>query len=256
LALAAGDGWPDGRLLALFAVGALVMRAAGCVVNDLADREIDARVARTRERPLASGAITVMGALVFLGLLLAAGLAVLTRLDGAAIVLGVASLALVAVYPFMKRITWWPQAFLGLTFNWGALMGWAAARGGLDWPALALYAAGIAWTLAYDTIYAHQDKADDVVVGVKSSALRLGARTRPWLVGFHAAMVALLALAGALVGLGWPFYPGLAVAAAHLGWQAATVNIDDPADCLAKFKANAWTGAIVFAAIVAGARFG
>ena len=247
-----GGGWPDPRLLALFAVGALVMRGAGCTVNDIADRDFDARVARTASRPLPSGEVSLVAACVFLAALLLAGLAVLVQLEPAAILLGVASLPLIAIYPFMKRITWWPQAFLGLTFNWGAVLGWAAATGGLAWPALALYGAGIAWTLGYDTIYAHQDKADDTLIGVKSSALRLGAKTRTWLFVFYGVMLALAVLAGALAGIGWAFYPGLAMAGAQLAWQAATVDIDDPADCLAKFRSNQWLGAIVFAAIVAG----
>jgi len=252
LALAADGRPPDLRLLALFAVGALIMRAAGCTINDIADRDFDARVARTRDRPLASGAITLPRAFAFLALLLALGLAVLVQLNAAAIALGAAALVPVVVYPFMKRVTWWPQAFLGLTFNWGALLGWTAATGALAPPAVALYAAGIAWTLGYDTIYAHQDKADDALVGIKSSARRLGARTRPWLFVFYGVAVALIGLAGRLAGLAWPFYALLALAAAHFAWQAARVDIDDSADCLAKFKSNAWAGALVFAAIVAG----
>ena len=252
LALAAAGTWPDPWLLALFGVGSVVMRGAGCVVNDIADRDFDARVARTAARPLASGDLSVLRALVFLAALLAVGLLILVQMNAAAIWLGVASLALIAAYPFMKRVTWWPQAWLGLTFNWGALMGWAAATGALGWPAAALYAGGIAWTLGYDTIYAHQDKEDDALVGVKSSALWLAERTRPWLFVFYAVAVALFGLAGALAGLAWPFTLGLAAAAAQLAWQAAAVDIDSPADCLAKFKSNNWLGVIVFAAIFAG----
>ena len=252
LALAAAGTWPDPWLLALFGVGSVVMRGAGCVVNDIADRDFDARVARTAARPLASGDLSVPQALVFLAALLAVGLLILVQMNAAAIWLGVASLALIAAYPFMKRVTWWPQAWLGLTFNWGALMGWAAATGALGWPAAALYAAGIAWTLGYDTIYAHQDKEDDALVGIKSSALRLAERTRPWLFVFYAVAAALFGLAGALAGLAWPFYLGLAAAAAQLCWQAAAVDIDSPADCLAKFKSNKWLGLILFAAILAG----
>ena len=252
LALAAAGTWPDPWLLALFGVGSVVMRGAGCVVNDIADRDFDARVARTAARPLASGDLSVLQALVFLAALLAVGLLILVQMNAAAIWLGVASLALIAAYPFMKRVTWWPQAWLGLTFNWGALMGWAAATGALGWPAAALYAAGIAWTLGYDTIYAHQDKEDDALVGIKSSALRLAERTRPWLFVFYAVAAALFGLAGALAGLAWPFYLGLAAAAAQLCWQAAAVDIDSPADCLAKFKSNKWLGLILFAAILAG----
>ena len=252
LALAAAGGWPEARLLALFALGSLVLRGAGCTFNDIVDRDIDARVARTRDRPLASGALSLVQALAFMGLLLVIGLIILLQLNSAAIALGAASLPLILAYPFMKRITYWPQAFLGLTFNWGALLGWTAATGSLAWPAAALYAACIAWTLGYDTIYAHQDKEHDMLVGVKSSALRLGERTRPWLFVFYGVTVALLGLAGALAGLAWPFYLGLAAAAAQLAWQAGKVDIDNPDDCLAKFTSNNWLGAIIFAAIVAG----
>ena len=248
----AAPSWPDPWLMALFAAGALVMRGAGCTVNDIADRDFDARVARTAGRPIASGAVSVPGALVFLGLQLLAGLLVLAQLNAFAILLGAGSLALVAVYPFMKRITYWPQAVLGLTFNWGALLGWAAVHGGLAPPALALYAAGVFWTLGYDTIYAHQDKDDDLLVGLKSSALKLGNATRPWLFAFYGAASALMALAGHLAALAWPFYAALALAAAQLTWQAARVDTDAPKDCLAKFKSNRLFGWIVLAGIVAG----
>ena len=251
LALAA-PGWPDPWLMALFAVGALVMRGAGCTVNDIADRDIDGRVARTATRPLPSGDVSLTQALVLLGVLLALGLAILVQLGIVAIWLGVTALPLIGLYPFMKRITWWPQAWLGLTFNWGALIGWAAVTGTVGAPPLALYAAGIAWTLGYDTIYAHQDKEDDALIGVKSSARRLGEATRPWLYAFYAVAVALIGVAGWLAGLAWPFYLGLGLAAAQLAWQAARVDIDAPADCLATFKSNKWLGLIVFAAIVAG----
>ncbi len=253
IALAAPRGaWPDPRLIALFAVGAVVMRGAGCVVNDIADRDVDARVARTAQRPIASGAIGVPRALAFLALLLAAGLAILLTFNRTAVLVGAASLPLIAAYPFMKRITYWPQAFLGITFNWGALLGWTAAAGGLAWPALALYAGGIAWTLHYDTIYAHQDKEDDALVGVKSTALLFGARSRPWMAAFSALAVVLFGAALWLAGEGWPAWLGLALAAAHLGWQAAAVDIDDPGDCLAKFKSNRAVGWALLAGIVAG----
>lgn len=248
----ATPGWPDPVLIGLFAVGAVVMRAAGCTVNDMADRDFDARVARTANRPLASGAISLWQAVVFLAGLLGLGFAVLIQLDTFAVWVGIASLPLVAAYPFMKRVTYWPQAWLGLTFNWGALVGWAAVRGDLAWPAVILYAAGFFWTLGYDTIYAHQDKEDDLLVGVKSSALRLGAATRPWLFGFFAVTLALLAAAGWAGGLAWPFYAGLGLAALHLGRQAWSVDTDDAKDCLRHFKSNRDFALIVFAAIVAG----
>jgi 4-hydroxybenzoate polyprenyltransferase len=166
--------------------------------------------------------------------------------------LGVASLLLVFPYPLMKRITWWPQAWLGLTFNWGALMGWAAVTGSLGAAPVLLYAAGILWTLGYDTIYAHQDKDDDSMIGVKSTALRLGAATPRWLVGFYAGTLALVAAAGWAAGLSWPFYALLALAGLQLAWQVFAGNIDDAADCLAKFKSNRLFGWIVLAAIFAG----
>jgi 4-hydroxybenzoate polyprenyl transferase len=162
----------------------------------------------------------------------------------------VASLPLIAIYPFMKRVTWWPQAFLGITFNWGALVGWAAATGEVHPAALLLYAAGIAWTLGYDTIYAHQDKEDDALIGVRSTALLFGARTRRWLVLFYGLTAILLAAAGAAAGIGWPFYLGIAAAAAHMAWQIRTVDIERPSACLATFKANRWVGWIVLAGVV------
>jgi 4-hydroxybenzoate polyprenyltransferase len=251
LALAA-PGWPDGWLFVLFAVGAVVMRGAGCTFNDIVDRDFDGRVARTADRPIPSGAVSVPRARAFLALQLLVGLAVLLQFNAYAVLVGAASLVLVFTYPFMKRITYWPQAVLGLTFNWGALLGWAAATGTLASPALALYAAGFFWTLGYDTIYAHQDKEDDLFVGVKSTALRLGAATRPWLFVFYALAVFLMVVAGFLAGLAWPYYAALAAAAVQLAWQAARVDTDDAADCLAKFKSNRLFSWLVLGGIVAG----
>ncbi|MBF0307212.1 MAG: 4-hydroxybenzoate octaprenyltransferase, partial [Alphaproteobacteria bacterium] len=234
IALAAeGPDWP---LMALFAVGAVIMRGAGCTYNDIVDRDFDAQVTRTAVRPIPSGAVGVRHAVAFLVLQLLAGLAVLVSLNGFAVALGVASLALVFTYPFMKRITWWPQAWLGLTFNWGALLGWAAVAGSLGWPAVTLYAGGLFWTLGYDTIYAHQDREDDALVGVKSTALRLGRATRSWVAVFYVLMMAAVAGAGWLAGLGWGFYALLPLAAAQLAWQTMTLDIDDPAGCLTRFK--------------------
>ena len=255
IALAANGlsaGLPDLGLLALFAVGSLVMRGAGCTFNDIVDRDFDAQVARTARRPIPAGQVGVPAAIAWMVVLALIGLAILVQLKPLAIWLGVGSLALVAAYPFMKRITYWPQAWLGLTFNWGAVMGWAAATGGLGPAPVALYVGGIFWTLGYDTIYAHQDKEDDALIGVKSSALKLGPATRPWLFAFYAAAAAGFAAAGTLAGLAWPFYLGLAIAAAQLCWQAARVAIDEPDDCLAKFKSNIGFGWILFAAIIAG----
>ncbi len=258
LAMAAAAGpdpaWPDFSLIVLFALGAMVMRGAGCTWNDITDRDIDARVARTAARPIPSGEVSVGGAWVFLVLQLLAGLAILVSFNRFAVLVGVASLLLVFPYPFMKRITWWPQAWLGLTFNWGALLGWAAVDGTLPVAAWLMYAAGFFWTLGYDTIYAHQDKEDDALVGVRSSARRLGSRTRPFLWLFYAATVVLLGLAGWSAGLAWPYYAGLAVAAMQLAWQAADVDTDDPRDCLAKFKSNKWFGLVMLTGIVAAGR--
>ncbi len=248
----ASPSWPDAGLFVLFAIGSLVMRGAGCTLNDIADREFDARVARTATRPIASGQVSVFQAVIFLGLLLFLGLAVLLQFNSFSQILGISSLVLVAIYPFMKRITYWPQLFLGLTFNWGALLGWTVVTGGLAQPAIALYAAGVFWTLGYDTIYAHQDKEDDVLIGIKSTALKFGASTRPWLVGFYGATAVLMAAAGFLVGLGWPFYLALGLGSLHLLWQARMVDIADPKDCLYKFKSNRDFGFIILAGIIAG----
>ncbi len=248
----ASQGWPDPRLLALFAAGAVVMRSAGCVVNDIVDRRIDARVERTRDRPLASGAVTVPGALAFLAVLLAAGLAVLLQFSGAAIATGAASLVLVAVYPFMKRITYWPQLFLGLAFSWGALVGWVAVRGGLSLEPLVLYAGAVAWTIGYDTIYAHQDKLDDRRIGVKSTALAFGAATKPLVGVFYTVFLVAVAAAGLLGGGGWALYPVLVLAALDLLRQLLTVDLDSPASCLRAFTSSNRVGLVVFAALVAG----
>ncbi len=246
------NGWPDPLLLALFFVGAFVMRGAGCTLNDIADRNFDGMVERTALRPIPSGQVSVFQAFLWMGLLGLIGLGVLLTFNPFAIALGAASLVIVAVYPFMKRITYWPQFVLGLAFNWGALLGWAAVTGGLAAGPIALYAAGIAWTLGYDTIYAHQDKEDDVLIGVKSTALRFGPTTKNWLAVFYTIAIAGIAAAGFIVGLSWLFYAGLAVAAAQLVWQIVDLDIDDSADCLAKFKSNHPFGLIVFLAIVAG----
>ena len=254
IALAA-PGWPDFGLLALFALGALAMRGAGCTLNDIADRDYDGRVERTRLRPLPSGAVTVRQAFIFMVFQLAIGAAVLLCLNRASILLGLAVLGLIATYPFMKRITYWPQVFLGLNFNWGALVGWTAVSGSLGVPAVWLYAGGILWTVGYDTIYAHQDKDDDLSIGVKSSALALGARTRPALYALYASAVVFWGAAAMTAGLAAPFSLGLAAAAAQLLWQAARVDTDDPADCLAKFRSNRAVGWLILAGIVAGRVF-
>ena len=249
--IASGRRWPDLWLMFLFAVGASVMRGAGCTYNDLVDRDFDARVARTRGRPIPSGRVTPFAAAAFMVALSLTGLVVLLQFNLFAIGMGILSLAVVAIYPFMKRVTYWPQSVLGLAFSWGALMGWAQTLGRIDWPALVLYAAAIAWTIGYDTIYAHQDKEDDAIVGLKSTALRFGPKTKPWLTLFFGLAVALLALAGFGAGAGWPFFLGLTLASFHLVWQVATLDVDDPVNCLARFRANRDFGALVFAAMLA-----
>ena len=248
----ASPSWPDGRLFVLFVVGSLVMRGAGCTLNDIVDRDYDARVARTAARPIASGQVSVPQALVFLSLLLLLGLSILLQFNSFAVILGISSLILVAFYPFMKRITYWPQFFLGLTFNWGALLGWAAVTGALATPAIILYVAGIFWTLGYDTIYAHQDKEDDILIGVKSTALKFSASTGRWLIGFYGATTVLIGVAGFLTELQWPFYAALVLGALHLAWQIKTVDITAPKNCLAKFKSNRDFGLVVLAGIIAG----
>jgi len=244
--------WEAARLLGLFLLGAIVMRGAGCVWNDILDRHLDARVARTAARPIPAGEVSVARAAGFMIALALTGLVVLLQFNAFTIKLGIASLALVALYPLAKRVTWWPQAVLGLTFNWGALMGWAAVDGTLAPAPLLLYAGCLAWTLGYDTIYAHQDKADDAVVGIRSSALKLGARTRPWLAVFYAAFLAALAGASWRTGLGWPAYFGLVAVGGHLAWQTARLDIDDPGRCLALFRSNTSLGWLVFLALAAG----
>jgi 4-hydroxybenzoate polyprenyltransferase len=248
----ASPGWPDPVLLLLFAIGAVAMRGAGCTLNDIADRDYDAMVARTRLRPLPSGRVTVAQALAFLMGQLAVGAAVLFSLNRLSILLGVAVLGLIGTYPFMKRITYWPQLFLGLNFNWGVLIGRTAVTGALGWPAVLLYLGGVFWTLGYDTIYAHQDKEDDIRIGVKSSALALGRRTRPFLFVFYAAAALLWGVAGAPAGLGIAFWAALAVAALQLTWRAARLDTDNAADCLAKFRSNRAVGWLLFAGIIAG----
>jgi 4-hydroxybenzoate polyprenyltransferase len=248
----ASNGWPNPVLLILFALGAVAMRGAGCTLNDISDRHYDAQVARTRLRPLPSGAVSVRQAVLFLVLQLAGGAAVLLSLNRTSVMLGVAVLGLIGTYPFMKRITYWPQAFLGLNFNWGALVGWTAVTGALALPPFLLYLGGVLWTIGYDTIYAHQDKEDDIRIGIKSSAIALGSQTRPWLFGFYLLAVVLWAGAGLAAGLGGLFWAGVGGSALQLAWQAARVRIDDPADCHAKFRSNRAVGWLMLAGIVAG----
>jgi 4-hydroxybenzoate polyprenyltransferase len=249
----ATDGKPGVSLLVmfiLFGIGAIIMRGAGCVVNDLADRNFDGKVERTATRPLPSGQVKVWQAIAFLGALMLIGLSVLVQFRIEAIIVGVCSLPLIITYPFMKRITYWPQAVLGLTFNWGALVGWAAVTGTVAPAAIAMYAAGFFWTLGYDTIYAHQDKEDDIKIGVKGLALLLGDATPQWAMGFYTATTALLAISGGLAGLHWIYFPLLALACLHLVWQVRTVDINNAANCLKRFKSNRDFGLLVTLAIL------
>lgn len=245
----AGARWMDLWIAIGCALGAILMRGAGCTWNDLTDQDFDAKVARTRSRPLPSGQVTPRKAAAWMVIQALVAFAILLTFPPAAIWLGVASLALVAIYPFAKRFTWWPQVFLGLAFNWGALLGWAAHAGGLGWPPLLLYAAGISWTLFYDTIYAHQDREDDALIGVKSTARLFGTATRRWLVGFAILTVLLLAMAIFAAALG-PVaricaLAGLGGMAAHLVWQLRRLDIDDAEVCLMLFRSNRDAGLLL-----------
>jgi len=240
----------------LLGIGAIVMRGAGCAYNDIVDRDIDAAVARTRGRPIPSGAISVKQAWAFTAGLCLVGLAILLTLNQTAIILGAASLLLVAAYPFMKRITWWPQAWLGLTFNWGAIVGFAAQTGSIDLADGMLYAGLFCWTLGYDTIYAHQDKDDDALIGVKSTARLFGARSRDWILGFYAAAFTLILAAGFTEHTGWPFVILMLVAGGHMLWQVRNLAIDDSAKCLKLFRANRDTGGLIALALIVSSWIG
>jgi 4-hydroxybenzoate polyprenyltransferase len=255
-ALAAGVAHDVSRLplvLALFLIGAFAMRGAGCTWNDITDRDLDAKVERTRSRPIPAGQISVAQAAAFLALQAVIGLAVLLQFNRFAVLCGIASLVIVAVYPFMKRITYWPQTVLGLAFSWGALMGFAVMFGRIDVTALVLYAGSIAWVIGYDTIYAHQDSEDDALIGIKSTALLFGPRTKPALVVFYGLAVALIGVALALAGASWLAWTGLAAFAVHLCWQIARLEIGDPAMCLRLFKSNRDAGLLLFAGLLADA---
>ncbi|HZP79328.1 MAG TPA: 4-hydroxybenzoate octaprenyltransferase [Pseudolabrys sp.] len=255
LAAVAQGSAPNLWHIALFFVGAFAMRGAGCTWNDLVDRDLDAKVERTRSRPIPSGQVSVAQAATFLIVQALVGLAVLLQFNRFTVATGIASLAIVAVYPFMKRITYWPQIVLGLAFSWGALMGWPAIFGRLDWPAFILYAGSISWVIGYDTIYAHQDREDDALIGIKSTALLFGERTKPMLALFYAGAVVLIGIAGLMAGGRAIFLLGLTAFAAHLAWQVRTIDIADPALCLRLFKSNRDAGLILFAALVIEALF-
>lgn len=252
IALAAGGGVKfDGFILSrmgLFAAGAVIMRAAGCIVNDVWDRRIDAQIERTRNRPLAAGTIGVRQALALLCVLLVAGLAILLQMTPVTILLGVLTLPLIVLYPLMKRWTWWPQLFLGMTFNFGALMGWSAVGGAVSVSALLLYVGGIFWTLGYDTIYAHQDREDDQMAGIKSSALKLGPNSRIWVARFYAAAMILFIAAFATAGAGALSLAVLCAASLHPAWQLRGWIMDDPESCLRVFKSSRDFGFLVLLA--------
>jgi 4-hydroxybenzoate polyprenyltransferase len=240
---------PNPRHLALFVVGAIAMRGAGCTYNDIIDRDLDAGVARTRTRPIPAGDVTLVQARLFLVAQLLVGLFVLLQFNTFTIGLGALSLVTVAVYPFLKRITWWPQVGLGLAFSWGALVGWSATTGSLAWPPLLLYAGAILWTIGYDTIYAHQDKEDDALIGVHSTARLFGDRSVAFIRLFYAGATLLFTLAFLVVGVGIAAYAGLFLGAIHMAWQTRTLKIDDPDNCLQRFRSNREFGLIIFAGI-------
>jgi 4-hydroxybenzoate polyprenyltransferase len=249
--LSLGHRYPKPWYLALFLAGAFLMRGAGCTYNDIVDKDYDARVARTAARPIPSGQVSVAEAQMFLAILCIAGFVILIQFNLFTIALGAASLVLVAIYPFMKRLTYWPQIVLGLTFKWGALVGWSAITGSLAPAPIALYAGCVLWTIGYDTIYAHQDKEDDLLVGLKSTALRLGEATPRWLTAFYTGAVLLWGLAGAMAGARLAFFLALALASIQLGWQVATLDVADPTNCLARFKSNRLVGWVLLAGLAA-----
>lgn len=242
--LAAGK--PEPLLLLLFLVGAAVMRAAGCIINDIFDREIDRQVERTRSRPLASGEVSLREALVLLFFLLVVALVVAMTLGQTVVLLSALWLPLVVLYPLMKRITWWPQLFLGLTFNAGAIIGWAAVKGEVEWPAVVLYGGAVFWTLGYDTLYAHQDKEDDARIGVKSTARRLGQKTKLWVSLFYGIFILALLLLGTWLDVRPIYFFSLFLIAAHLVVQVLRVRLEDAQSCMDAFRSNQWAGFAIF----------
>ena len=242
--------FPNPWFLFLFLVGAFAMRGAGCAWNDIVDRDYDASVARTQSRPIPSGQISVVQALLFAAWLSLIGLLVLIQFNRFTVLLGMASLLLVAAYPFAKRFTHWPQLLLGLTFKWGALVGWATITGGLALPPLLLYAGSVLWTIGYDTIYAHQDKDDDAALGLGSTALRFGKATQAWVGGLYAGAWLLWLLAGVAVGGGFILLAALVLVAMQLVWQVVTLDTSDGDNCLQRFRSNRWVGWLFFAGLV------
>ena len=248
--VADGRPYPNAWWLFLLAVGAFVMRGAGCAYNDLVDRDFDAKVARTRSRPIPSGQISPRQAVYFIGVLGLTGLAVLLQFNAYTIWLAISSLGLVLIYPFMKRLTNWPQLVLGLAFNWGALVGWAVVMRDVHTPAILLYVGSVLWTLGYDTIYGHQDKEDDLMLGLKSTALHFGAATPAWVGGFYLGAVVMWAAAIFLAGAHLITFIALVLVGLHFAWQVATLNIDDPDNCLRRFRSNRDAGLILVGGLV------
>lgn len=248
--VAEGQPYPDLWSLLLFAIGATVMRGAGCAYNDYVDRDYDAKVARTANRPIPSGQVTPDQALMFVLALSLVGFLVLIQFNGYTIVIGIASLALVAIYPFMKRLTYWPQAVLGLAFNWGALVGWTSVTGSLAVAPILLYLGSVLWTIGYDTIYAHQDAEDDLMLGLKSTALTFGEATPIWVGAFYAGALLLWIIAGFLANTHLVFFFGMALVALQMAWQVTTLDIKNSENCLRRFRANRDVGAAIFLALV------
>ena len=240
-------GW-----MVLFAIGALAMRGAGCTWNDIVDRKIDSQVERTRSRPLPAGEMTLKNALIWTAIQLGIGALILFKLNKFAGGVALLSMVLVAIYPAMKRFTFWPQVILGLAFNWGALVGYASITETLSWATIALYFGSVAWTLVYDTIYAMQDQRDDAIVGVRSTARRFANAPRRWLALFVLLALTLWALSGLFAHLKSAYFAGLLLVALHFAWQIATLKPNDQADCLAKFKSNAAIGWLLLIAIAVG----
>jgi len=246
-----GRPYPNLWYLVLFFIGAFVMRGAGCTYNDIVDRDYDGRVERTAMRPIPSGAVSLHNAVIWACLLSLVGLAVLLQFNRFTIMLGISSLLLIAIYPFMKRFTYWPQLMLGLTFKWGALVGWSAVFASLDPPALVLYAGCVMWTIGYDTIYAHQDKEDDALLGLRSTALRFGDATKSWVGGFYGIAVVLWAVAAALAHAHLVFFLALGLVTLQLAWQVTTLETDSPVNCLRRFRSNKDVGWVIFLGLIA-----
>jgi 4-hydroxybenzoate polyprenyltransferase len=245
-----GQSFPNLWYMLLFFIGAFVMRGAGCTWNDIVDRNYDARVARTALRPIPSGQISVAQALAFGIALSLIGFIVLIQFNWITIILAISSLGLIVAYPFSKRFTYWPQVVLGLTFKWGALVGWTAVTGQIGWPSVVLYAGCVLWTIGYDTIYAHQDKDDDAILGLKSTALRFGEQSTPWLVAFYAGALLLWTIAVAMAGASGLLYVALAIIGVHFVWQIWTLDTTSSANCLVRFRANRFVGWIMLVGIV------